>query len=191
MGQATGKKGDIMRSRQRLSVLASALVILLIGGALAASATFTPGYWKNRGVGEWSPGGTLVTTGVGTCGPTGFGTTTPYPFAPADTTYLSILENPGAKDMSNQLAVHTIAAQLNVHAGACQAEWGDEMIGLVGLANTFLAGHPVGSSPQGVDRSYAESLKTCLDLHNNIPDGTTAAGYNASPAKACADTILS
>lgn len=178
-----------MRSRQRLSVLASALVILLIGGALAASATFTPGYWKNRGVGEWSPGGTLVNTGVAPCGPTGFDTDTQYPYAPAGITYLDILENPGAQDMSNQLAVHTIAAQLNVHAGACQAEWGGEMIGLVSLANAFLANNPVGSNPQGADRSYADSLKTCLDLHNNIPDGTTAAGYNASAAKACATAL--
>jgi len=178
-----------MRSKQRLAVLASALVVLLLGGALAASATFTPGYWKNQGLrnGTWA----AATTGVGLCTGTGFGPATPYPYVVvAGPTYLDILENPGAKDMSNQLAVHTIAAALNVAAGACQAEWGDEMGGLVGLANAFLASHKVGSFPTGADRTYAESLKTCLDLHNNIPEGTTAAQYNGSAAKACADALL-
>lgn len=176
-----------MRSKQRLAVLASALVVLLVGGALAASATFTPGYWKNQGIrsGTWA----AATVGVAGCTGTGFGPETNYPYAGGTTTYLDILENPGASDMSNQLAVHTIAAQLNVAAGACWAEWGQEMAGLVGMANTFLSNNPVGSNPQGADRSYAESLKTCLDLHNNIPDGTSADGYNASAAKACATAL--
>jgi len=177
-----------MRSKKRLAVLASALVVLLLGGALAASATYTPGYWKNQGIrnGTWA----AATAGIAGCAGTDFGPGTDYPYAAAGT-YLDILENPGARDMSNQLAVHTIAGALNVAAGACQAEWGDEMSGLVGLANTFLANNPVGSFPTGSDRTYAEALKTCLDLHNNIPDGTTAAQYNASAAKACADALLS
>lgn len=81
---------------------------------------------------------------------------------------LNVLKQAKAKDMTIMLAAQLIAAKLNVLSGAPIS-----IQGTIDVADTFLlpTNHPIGSDPQGTDRTYAESLKNQLDAYNNSGGG--------------------
>lgn len=170
-----------MRSRRPLVV--AFVIALVIVVAAPAIATFTPGFYKNRGADLWDDVDDGIVVGTFGCDGTEYVSGDyihDFPY-----TYDDILRMGNAKDMTFALTKHMIAADLNLAFGACRASWGEPMEHMVGWAHDFLVANPLGSDPRGADRSYADHLKTCLDLHNNIPDGVTSADYYASPAFAC------
>ena len=170
-----------MKSRRPLvAVFVIALVMLV---ALPAVATFTPGFYKNKGADLWDDVDDGIVAGDYGCDGTGF--VSSDEIHGLDVTYGEILKLGNAKDMTLALTKHLVAAELNLAFGACDAVWGDEMRDLADWSHAFLVVNPLGSDPRGADRSYAGDLKTCLDYHNNIPDGWTEADYLVSSAAAC------
>ncbi len=170
-----------MRSRRPFVVLFVVALVIIV--AAPAIATFTPGFYKNRGADLWDDADDRIVTGAFDCEGSGF-VSGDY-IHDLGYTYGEIIEMGNAKDMTFQLTRHMIAAQLNLSFGACNAVWGDAMEWLVDASHAFLVVNPLGSDPRGADRAYADHLKTCLDLHNNIGDDVTAADYWVGEAYAC------
>jgi len=184
-----------MSRKFKILLVVSNLLVLLVLTVSSALATFTIGWWKNKGLNKWDESGDIIVVNVAPgatgCNGTGFyaGLMYPYQVAGRTLTYLDILKSANASDASLMLAAQTIAAQLNIAQGACNA-FGGNIQALVSLANDFLVINPVGSDPQGADRDYALALKDCLDLHNNLENGDPNYGTDLSPAYVCAKDLL-
>jgi hypothetical protein len=72
-----------------------------------------------------------------------------------------------ANDATSMLAAQLIAAKLNVLNNACPGSSTVFDTYAMNDADTFLVSHPLGSNPQGADRTYALMLKDILDSFNN------------------------
>jgi hypothetical protein len=112
-----------------------------------AFGTRTIGYWKTH-ANAWPV--SSVTVGCTTL---------------TKTQALAILADAKAKDMTYMLAAQLIGAELNVAAGGPTT--GNTAIN---NANAFLCAHPVGSNPQGADRTTAENYKNALEAYNLSQD---------------------
>lgn len=77
------------------------------------------------------------------------------------------MKDANSKDATDMLAAQLIAAQLNI------AKFGagtSDILQIISDSNDFLILHPVGSDPQGDDRTDAIELKDLLDKYNNLND---------------------
>ena len=84
---------------------------------------------------------------------------------------LEILMEANAKDATRMLAAQLISAKLNRLAGAsAYFYFSDEWVNIdevISEANAFLTTYPLGSNPEGDNRSFALQLKNVLDAYNN------------------------